>query len=479
MMQRAKYYMDRINYFIPAIFMVGFLLVSPVNSYSQDGKQLFEKNCAVCHHIGQGKLVGPDLEGITQRRDIEWLKKFIHNSQEFIKSGDPIAVQVYEEYNKALMPAFTQFSDAQITSIIDYIHEWKPAEVAVLTVDPSKRTGFSHDEYLRGERLFHGLIPLEQGDQINCSNCHNTITSDTLNWSPSVIDLALAFMDSTAMNIYQSMNQPVSERMEQAHKGIKMNEQEIYYISAYLSHMSDKTLAEHKIFPTRLMLFLLFGFLMTLALIDLIFTRKIKYRAIHVGILIIGLSVHGWIAYYEATQLGRTEGYAPNQPIKFSHLIHAGQNKTDCRYCHFSVEYSKAATIPSVNVCMNCHNVVKTGTNSGNFEIKKIERAILTGTPVEWIKVHYLPDHAYFNHAQHVKAGKVACEKCHGKVEEMHILRQESNLSMGFCVNCHRETEVDMGNKYYSTFKKENKIGGDNRATVDNMGGIDCMKCHY
>ena len=132
---------------------------------------------------------------------------------------------------------------------------------------------------------------------------------------------------------------------------------------------------------------------------------------------------------------------------------------------------------------MNCHNVVRKGTNSGNFEINKIHSAANSGKPIEWITVHNLPDHAYFNHSRHTKAGNVECQTCHGKVEEMRILKQENDLSMGWCVSCHRDTEINFkGNKYYSTYKNQ-QVTDDNENTspvnVESIGGIDCMKWYY
>lgn len=469
---------------IQAIFiLISALVLIPAQGYTQNGEDLFEKHCRVCHTIGEGRLVGPDLMGVTERREKQWLIAFIENSQEVIKAGDPIAVQLYEEYNKSLMPSFTQISEPEINSIIEYIGNWSPPEKAVFTVDVDKRTGFGHDEILRGERLFYGLIPLENsGDGVNCAGCHNTITSDTLNWNPSALDLAYAFMDKSGMNIYQSMTQPSSTLMEESHN-FKMSEQEIYYISAFLSQLSDKELKEHKIFPVKLMLFILFAVLMTLALIDIFFTRIIKYRIVHGLILLVGLSVHAWLAYHEATNLSRTQGYSPNQPIKFSHAIHAGDNKTDCRYCHHTSDYSKSAYIPSANVCMNCHNVVKTGKNSGNFEINKIFRSINSGVPVKWIRIHSIPDYTFFSHAQHVNVGNLECHTCHGKVEDMHIVEQVNDLSMGWCINCHRDTQVQFeANKYYSIFKGMNRVDNAGKPIpvhVDDVGGIDCMKCHY
>ncbi|NTU62080.1 MAG: cytochrome c3 family protein, partial [Chloroflexi bacterium] len=130
-----------------------------------------------------------------------------------------------------------------------------------------------------------------------------------------------------------------------------------------------------------------------------------------------------------------------------------GDNNIDCKYCHTSVTESKHAGIPSVNVCMNCHNVVKQGRNSGTAEIDKIYKALETGKPIEWVKVHNLPDHSYFNHAQHVVAGKIECESCHGDVKSMDRIMQVQQLSMGWCIECHRATEVQFtDNGYYQKF---------------------------
>lgn len=470
--------------FLAALLTIFFFIADTGNAMAQDeGKQLFEKNCAVCHKIGGGKLVGPELLGVTQRREKDWLIKFIRNSKDLIDAGDPIAVKVYEENNKIPMQAFTNLSDGEINSIINYIDKWEPEKEKVFTVDVNKKEGFSQTEILRGERLFYGLIPFEQGGTTACVSCHNTITSDTLNWNPSAKDLAASFMAKEGMNIYKSMGEPSSEVMGKSHGEYKLTEQEVFYIASYLSELNEKSVVVHKYFPGKLMLFILFAFLMTLALVDLIFTKVIKYRIIHMVVILVGLGVHFNLAVVEAKALGRTPDYAPDQPIKFSHKIHAGDNKTDCRYCHSIADYSKSAGIPSNNVCLNCHNVVLSGRNSGKFEINKIHQAAKSGKPVEWVRIHNLPEHAFFSHAQHVNAGKVACETCHGPVAEMDIMKQFSDLSMGWCVNCHRDTKVDFkDNKYYSTYLKlheELKAGTIDSVTVETIGGLDCMKCHY
>ncbi|HAH58750.1 MAG: c-type cytochrome [Lentimicrobiaceae bacterium] len=466
------------------LFCTILMLLAPEHARAQsEGKKLFEKNCSVCHKLGGGKLVGPELVGITQIRDREWLVKFIHDSKALIESGDPLAVQVFEENNKIPMQAFPNLSDSEVNAIIDYIDAWEPEAEKTFTVDVNQKTGFTHTEILRGERMFYGLIPFENGGKTACNSCHNTVISDTLNWSPSAADLAQSFMDPNGMNIYASMAEPGSEVMTKAHAEYKLTEQEVYNIAAYLSEFGHKGMEKQRSFPERRILFIVFAVLMTLALIDLIFTRIVKYRFIHTGILLIGIAVHLNIAVVEAQNLSRTKDYAPDQPIKFSHKIHAGDNQTDCRYCHSIADYSKSAGIPSNDVCMKCHNVVLSGRNSGKFEINKIYRADKSGKPVEWIRVYTLPDHAFFSHSQHVNAGQIECETCHGPVAEMDILKQYTDLSMGWCVNCHRDTKVNFqGNHFYKSYKELNDMlqsGRIDSVTVEQVGGIDCSKCHY
>jgi hypothetical protein len=176
--------------------------------------------------------------------------------------------------------------------------------------------------------------------------------------------------------------------------------------------------------------------------------------------------------------VGLYQGYMPDQPIKFSHKLHAGENQIDCQYCHSGVTKSKSAWIPSANVCMNCHKYINKGPNYGETEIAKIYEAVgwdpstqsYTGKtkPIEWIRIHNNPDHAYFNHAQHVVVGNQECQTCHGPIQEMEVVYQYSNLGMGWCINCHRQEKVKV-------------LGHDNKEglTVEDMGGLDCARCHY
>ncbi|HLT81806.1 MAG TPA: c-type cytochrome [Cyclobacteriaceae bacterium] len=178
--------------------------------------------------------------------------------------------------------------------------------------------------------------------------------------------------------------------------------------------------------------------------------------------------------------IGIQQGYAPAQPIAFSHKIHAGQFQIDCNYCHTGVMTSKNANIPSANICMNCHNQIKQGTLTGEAEIAKIIQAYETNTPIEWVRVHNLPDLAYFNHAQHVNVGGVECQTCHGPIETMDVVRQHSLLTMGWCIDCHRTTELNTrGNAYYDRLVELHGQASEGAMKVMDNGGLDCSKCHY
>ena len=192
----------------------------------------------------------------------------------------------------------------------------------------------------------------------------------------------------------------------------------------------------------------------------------------------------------ELMEIGVYQGYKPEQPIAFSHKIHAGQNGINCVYCHTSAEKGKTAGIPSLNVCMNCHTYVSEGP-SGTEEIAKIYKALDYNpetknygdnpSPVEWVRVHNLPDLSYFNHSQHVIVGKIECQECHGEVEEMGVAEQHSPLTMGWCVDCHRTTAVKVANnEYYEDLHERTPAWHDgNPVTVERIGGLECAKCHY
>lgn len=466
---------------MPLILLMAGILFSSVSIAQNKGKEVFEKNCAVCHKLSDEKLVGPGLKDITKRRDKAWMKKFIAGSQEMVKEGDKTAVQVFNENMKIPMPDHKFLTDSDLDQLITYIETYKPAEAVVVSVDITKKDGFWRDEIVRGERLFSGVIPFKKGVTLNCVSCHAIIATDSLNFNPSAVELAQAWQEPNGTNLYQVLREPTSTKMAEVHKGLQLSDKEIYDISAYLSKVGKEGMIWEKIFPARLLLFLFMGLLMALALADLIWFKRLKFRIIHALVILIGLGVQGTIIGQEAIALGRTPNYMPDQPIKFSHKVHAGQNKIDCKYCHSIVTYSKSAGIPSSNLCMNCHKVVKSGSRSGKFEINKIYRAEASGKSIDWIRVYKLPDYVFFSHAQHVGAGKVECKTCHGAVDSMDLIKQVPDLSMGWCVNCHRKTEIQFkSNKYYDSFKAlHDDAKAGKKITVERLGGIDCAKCHY
>ncbi|GAB1447011.1 MAG: c-type cytochrome [Cyclobacteriaceae bacterium] len=175
--------------------------------------------------------------------------------------------------------------------------------------------------------------------------------------------------------------------------------------------------------------------------------------------------------------IGVQQGYAPKQPIAFSHKVHAGQYEIDCKYCHTGAIKGRSANIPSPNICMNCHTQIRSGTNTGESEIAKIVAAVETNRPIEWVRVHNLPDLAYFNHSQHVNVGGIECQTCHGPIEEMDVVKQYSLLTMGWCIDCHRKTDVNAkGNAYYDNLRE---LHNNKAMKVEDIGGLECAKCHY
>ncbi|MFC2112413.1 cytochrome c3 family protein [Bacteroidota bacterium] len=342
---------------------------------------------------------------------------------------------------------------------------------------------FSHDQLKRGERLFYGLIPLGEG-AVSCAQCHNIKELDTLNWNPSAYDIAVVSHEKSLGEFISAVVSPVGQKMSDVHQNYDLSEDDLQLIKAYLEIVWEEGPEIKKPAIIKRFLFLLAIILFFLAITDMAITRKLRFKIIHTVVILACLFYVIDVTVKEAIAVGRSPGYAPDQPIKFSHKIHVGQNNIDCLYCHNTAEHSKSAGIPSAGVCLNCHNlVVKEGTRSGSFEINKIKRAVARGEPIIWNRVYALPDHVFFSHAQHVNAGEVECAICHGEVEEMDIIRQFNDLSMGWCVNCHRDTEIQfIDNVFYEKYEKlheELASGKREKVSVEDIGGIECMKCHY
>ncbi len=408
-----------------------------VSSFSQEidearqkeGKKLFKSLCASCHKLDK-KLIGPALAGIEERRENDWLKAWIKNNAELRASGDADAIAIFEEYNGSNMTAFPQLSDKNIDDILYYttVGELKKKEVVA-----DNATGGSVSKASAPEWLIYILAA--------------AIVVAFL-MIASLLKQVSELKGNTKIESQSNLKRDLHELWQ----GVKQN-----------------------------------TFLKVLSTIFL---------------LLIG----AYIVFGTLFKVGVDEGYQPIQPIAFSHKIHAGDNKIDCQYCHSSAKHSKHSGIPSVNVCMNCHKNISEvaeetvvdmgdgyvlGKEELDKEIAKIYKAAgwdadnleYTGEtkPVKWVRVHNLPDFVYFNHSQHVTVQGLKCQKCHGPVEEMEELYQHSPLTMGWCIDCHRETKVDLkGNEYYAKVHEQlAKKYGVEKVTAAQLGGMECGKCHY
>ena len=402
------------------------------------GKQLFNQNCAACHALNR-KMTGPALANVGTRLmeeeglDCEWIYSWIRNSAGMIASGDAYANPIYAESNQAGMNALPTLSDQDINDILAYTAAPPPAPAAAAT-------------------------PAAEAAATDAGGVSNELILGALALVFALLVMMLVLVNRTLRRIAEA-NGVILEK-EKAEKGLPL----------------WKAFAQNDFLVLVTVIFLMLG---------------AAYFA------------YGWMM-----QVGVDQGYAPVQPIHYSHKIHAGDNKIECKYCHSSARVSKHSGIPSLNVCMNCHKSIYEykGNPEGpsqedlamgytnefyTNEIKKLYKAVgwdeesqsYTGEtqPVEWVRVHNLPDFAYFNHAQHVSVGNIECQTCHGPVEEMEIMYQYAPLTMGWCINCHRETEVQMeGNDYYEKIHAElAKKYGVEKVTAAQMGGLECGKCHY
>jgi len=389
------------------------------------GRSLFNSLCAACHKL-DGNSIGPPLRDITERRNLQWLQSWIKNSQALINSGDALAVQIYNEYNQVAMPPFPQLSDADIDDILAYTSQPLPV--------PEAKTA---------------------GGAVGDGTGSGGVSTDI------VLGL-LAFVLLMLLVILYLVNKTL--RRFATASGVELP------VSAPRGKPIWRSFIENQ-------------FLVLVSAIVL-------------------LLVGGYMMYGYFMQVGIDQGYQPVQPIHFSHKIHAGDNQIECKFCHSSARVSKTSGIPSLNVCMNCHKSigeVAEGTATDEYskefydkEIQKLYQAVgwdpeqqaYTGEtePVKWVRIHNLPDFAYFNHSQqHVEVGGISCQTCHGPVEEMEIMYQNAPLTMGWCINCHRETNVmAQGNEYYEKVHAElSKKYEVEELTVAQMGGNECMKCHY
>lgn len=399
-----------------AFFLLGGMdayAVNPDVSDSEDavkaGQALFNANCKTCHKLDQ-RYTGPALRGVTERRELDWAKRFIVNSQLLIQSGDAAAVALYREYNNIVMPSHEFLSDDDVMNLLSYIEYGDKAEAATDAAagDGSVAVG--------------GGIPSE----------YLTIMLVVLVFVLLLILVVLGLIVSV--------------------------------LTKYLNN-SDKLDDDDKEFINQKgnvkKLFTSDGFIVIVTTIVLALVVKTAIDGIY--------------------GVGIQQGYAPAQPIAYSHQLHAGQYEIQCQYCHTGVEIGKSANIPSANICMNCHmHIQNVGGQEGiSPEIAKLYDAYDNNRPIEWVRVHNLPDLAYFNHSQHVVVGGIECQTCHGPIEEMEVVYQHSALTMGWCIDCHRNTEINsQGNEYYDKLVLLHADSKD-ALKVKDIGGLECAKCHY
>ena len=414
----------------PLALNLFFILSFTFNISAQEpdiakGKSLYNANCAACHKLNK-KLIGPALKGVSAKYEKEWLYSWIKNSAALIKSGDEQAVAIYEEYNKVAMNAFPQLSNEDIDNILaytDYVPEPVAATATVATASGSS----------------------------DSSSITNDIVLGLLVIVLTVLIVTLYLVTKTLKNLAEK-------------NGVKVQVKESQPFSIWRAFIKNQFL---------------------------IFTS-----------VVLLLLSSAYFAYGYMMQIGVDQGYMPVQPIHYSHKIHSGANQIECQYCHSSARVSKHSGIPSLNVCMNCHENIAEYNGEEDLEkgytkdfytneIKKLYKAVgwdeetqsYTGEtePVKWVRIHNLPDFVYFNHSQHVSVAGVDCQKCHGPVEEMEILYQYSSLTMGWCIDCHRESNIKVkDNEYYTKVHEElSKKYGVEELSIAQMGGLECGKCHY
>jgi cytochrome c2 len=398
--------------------------------FAQDGKALFSANCASCHSVFK-PLVGPalaNLEGRGPWADHKNLYDWVHNSDAFA-AKDGYAKDLKATFGGTAMTHFPDLTPKDIDAIVDYVN--KTAATGPGGPTPAQPT--------------------------------SEPTGENKNWIIfGIISLIMAIIAMILMQVNSNLKKLSDDR-----EGILRPEPVAFY--------------KNKVYITliTILLFILAGYYLTRGAIG----------------------------------LGRQQAYEPRQPIYYSHKVHAGINQISCLYCHGNAWESRHAAVPPVNVCMNCHKTIQSYEKgpklfdangnevNGTDEIHKLYKyagfdpsnapkwnPTMIKQPVEWIKIHNLPDFVFFSHAQHVRAGNVQCQTCHGSITEMDEVKQFAEVSMGWCVNCHRETKVNFdytdstGNKFYSIYEKfhnDFKAGRMDSIRVKDIGGVECQKCHY
>jgi len=412
------------------VILIAGLAICGLTAYAQGdaskGEAIFKSKCTACHKLDQrmiGPALGPQLETET---DDKWLTKWIQNNQALIAAKDPKALKILNEYQGAAMTVFGDLSDGDVANVIAYVRtEYKKTKEAAPAAGAAvvQETGPSNI-------VVFGLIGV----------------------------IIIAFIVILVLNkVISTLEKLVANRPALAPEEVAVAEEG----------------------PSK-------GVLLAKMLVK---NKKFVFFVCICGTIFF--ASWGWVTLWNTNV---HTGYQPVQPIKFPHDLHAGVMKIDCQYCHSGAYKSKNATIPSLNICMNCHKTIDrlSTSKTPSSEIAKIYDALgydpatskydsTKMHPIQWVRVHNLPDLAYFNHSQHVKVQGLKCQTCHGPVETMKEVYQYSPVTMKWCIQCHKRTEINIkGNAYYEKMEQVHELirkGG--KVTEAMMGGIECGKCHY
>lgn len=376
------------------------------------GATIFEQNCKSCHAINE-QVVGPALKGAVGRWPSEAaLLAFIKYPQKTIEGGNAYAKGLYAKYNQ-YMPNQDALGEDNIKAVIAYIKS-ESNKTAPATASAT------------------AAAPGSSGG--DASKATSGIDDSTINLLVAGLIIVLVLLVAVLLLMVTVITNFLKAKTDLSEIDKDFIEQKTDWNGIFSSNIFKGAVA----------------FIFVLVLTKVTFDKTYA--------------------------VGINQGYAPTQPIPFSHKLHAGMYEIDCNYCHTGVNKGKSATIPSANICLNCHNQIKTQSPS----IKILYEKVNNNEPIQWVRVHNLPDLAYFNHAQHVKVGGIECQTCHGAIQEMEVVEQHSTLTMGWCINCHRETVVKAdGNAYYDKLVKMHKMQSSDPMKVVNIGGLECSKCHY
>lgn len=414
-----------------------------INGDPKKGKTLFKKNCTACHSLDlKKKLIGPPLLEITKKRKRDWLQKWIKNNKSLRDKKDKDAIAIYKEYGGLEMNLFPNLSEKDIDDILSFLRY--PYSYKKLNIINNKKI-------------------------VNNKKKNNQFYIRIFN-----IGIGIIFFMSLIIlcKIYTLLSIIKSSKLEE-YKVNKIN------INKFLAYLLE----------------------------NFFFFKKYRY------VNHIFVSIFSLFFIYEIwdflMNLDVNKGYKPKQPIYFSHKIHSGINKINCQYCHSSAKYSKISGIPSTNVCMNCHmtiteykgDYIEKGKTKEFYdqEIEKIYKSSGWNketrkyskfkNPIEWKRIHNMPDFVNFDHSQHIILGEKyikkikntdnVCEACHGKVNDMNEIYMANDFTMSWCINCHRTINIDMNNKYYQKIIGKNNNKEENKIFVKDLGGIECGKCHY